>query len=312
MQRSACCCGRSSIPVRPWRPSARSVHRRKFRFLWSSSSHPIVESSNKYGLIAGNGKFPFLVLEAARSQGIEMVVAAIQEETFPEIEKYAKSVHWLSLGQLGKLIKTFKKEGVDRAIMAGQVKHKQLFSSIVPDFKMIQLLASLATKNTDSLIGAVAKVLENEGIRLLDSTSFLGPLLPKPGVLTSRIPSDEEKRDLEYGYKIARELGRLDLGQTVVVSDAACIALEAMEGTDAVIERAGSLAGGRPLRVVKLAKPNQDLRFDVPVIGLPTVELMKRARATAIAIEARKTLLIDKAELLREANANGIAIVAVE
>jgi DUF1009 family protein len=241
-----------------------------------------------------------------------MVVAAIQEETFPEIEKYAKSVHWLSLGQLGKLIKTFKKEGVDRAIMAGQVKHKQIFSSIVPDFKMIQLLASLATKNTDSLIGAVAKVLENEGIRLLDSTSFLGPLLPKPGVLTSRIPSDEEKRDLEYGYKIARELGRLDLGQTVVVSDAACIALEAMEGTDAVIERAGSLAGGRPLRVVKLAKPNQDLRFDVPVIGLPTIRQMVRSSATALTIEAGKTLLIDRDELIREANANGIAIVAVE
>jgi UDP-2,3-diacylglucosamine hydrolase len=271
-----------------------------------------VESSNRYGLIAGNGKFPFLVLEAARSQGIEMVVAAIKEETFPEIEQHARVVHWMSLGQLGKLIKTFKAEGVTRAIMAGQVKHKQIFSSIIPDLKMLQLLASLAIKNTDSLIGAVAGVLEGEGIQLLDSTSFLRPLLPEPGILTSRGPTPEEKRDLDYGYRIARELGRLDLGQTVVVSDAACIALEAMEGTDAVIERAAMLSSGRGLRVVKLAKPNQDLRFDVPVIGLPTIQLLARVGATAIAVEARKTLLIDRAELLREADSRDIAVVAVE
>jgi len=263
-------------------------------------------------LIAGNGRFPFLVLEAARSQGIEMVVAAIKEETFPEIEKHAKSVHWMSLGQLGKLIKTFKSEGVNHAIMAGQVKHKQIFSSIIPDLKMIQLLASLATKNTDSLIGAVAKMLESEGIHLMDSTLFLRPLLPDPGVQTRRAPSEEEKRDLDYGYKIARELGRLDLGQSVAVADGACIALEAMEGTDAVIERAASLVNGRMLRVVKLAKPNQDLRFDVPVIGLSTVKLMVRLKVSALAIEARKTLMIDREDLVREADAAGIAIVAVE
>ncbi|HYR87306.1 MAG TPA: UDP-2,3-diacylglucosamine diphosphatase LpxI [Terriglobia bacterium] len=269
-------------------------------------------SSSKYGLIAGNGKFPFLVLEAARSQGIDMVVAAIKEETFPEIEQHAKTVHWLSLGQLGKLIKTFKSEGVDHAVMAGQVKHKQIFSSIVPDLKMIQLLASLATKNTDSLIGAVARVLENEGIQLIDSTLFLRPLLPDPGVLTRRAPSEEEKRDLDYGYKIARELGRLDLGQSVAVTDGACIALEAMEGTDAVMERAASLVNGRPLRIVKLAKPNQDLRFDVPVIGPATVRLMARLSVSALAVEAGKTLMIDREELIREADAQGIAIVAVE
>src|SRR5262249_58302573 len=174
-----------------------------------------------------------------------MVVAAIKEETFPEIEQHAKSVHWMSLGQLGKLIRTFKAEGVNHAIMAGQVKHKQIFSSIVPDLKMIQLLASLAVKNTDSLIGAVAKMLEDEGIHLIDSTSFLQPLLPEPGVLTRRSPSEEEKRDLDYGYRIARELGRLDLGQSVAVADGACVALEAMEGTDALIERAASLVNGR-------------------------------------------------------------------
>ena len=269
-------------------------------------------SSSRFGLIAGNGRFPFLVLEAARTQGIEMVVAAIKEETFPEIEQHAKSVHWMSLGQLGKLIKTFKSEGVNHAIMAGQVKHKQIFSSIIPDLKMIQLLASLATKNTDSLIGAVAKMLESEGIHLMDSTLFLRPLLPDPGVLTRRAPSEEEKRDLDYGYKIARELGRLDLGQSVALADGACIALEAMEGTDAVIERAAALANGRMLRVVKLAKPNQDLRFDVPVIGLSTVKLMVRLKVSALAIEARKTLMIDREDLVREADAAGIAIVAVE
>ena len=269
-------------------------------------------SPNRVGLIAGNCKFPFLVLEAARSQGIEMVVAAVKEETFPEIEQHAKTVHWMALGQLGKLIKTFKAEGITQAIMAGQVKHKQIFSSGIPDFKMMQLLASLATKNTDSLIGAVARVLEQEGIHLMESTTFLRPLLPEPGVLTARAPSDEEKRDLDYGYTIARELGRLDLGQSVAVSDVACVALEAMEGTDAVMERAASLVNGRSLRIVKLAKPKQDLRFDVPTIGLRTVETMERCRVSAMAIEARKTLMIDRDELLREANAAGIAIVAVE
>jgi len=271
-----------------------------------------VASSNRYGLIAGNGKFPFLVLEAARSQGIDMVVAAIKEETFPEIEQHARTVHWMSLGQLGKLIRTFKSEGVNTAVMAGQVKHKQIFSGIIPDLKMIQLLASLATKNTDSLIGAVAKLLEEEGIHLMDSTAFLRPLLPEPGVLTRRQPSEEEKKDLDYGYKIARELGRLDLGQSVVVCDGACVAIEAMEGTDAIIERAAGLVNGRALRVVKLAKPNQDLRFDVPVIGPATVRLMARLKASALAIEARKTLMIDRDELIGVADRENVTIVAME
>jgi len=241
-----------------------------------------------------------------------MVVAAIKEETSPDIERQARTVHWLSLGQLGKLIKTFKAEGVNKAIMAGQVKHKQIFSGILPDLKMMQVLASLATRNTDSLIGAVARVLEDEGIHLVESTLFLEPLLPKPGVLTKRPPSEDEQKDLEYGYKLARELGRLDVGQTVVVADAACVAVEAMEGTDAVIQRAAGLANGRALRVVKLAKPNQDLRFDVPVIGIPTVEVLRRSGATAMAIEAGKTLMIDRDELLREADAAAITIVARE
>jgi len=241
-----------------------------------------------------------------------MVVAAIKEETFPEIERYARTVHWMSLGQLGKLIKTFKSEGVNRAVMAGQVKHKQIFSSIVPDLKMLQLLAGLATKNTDSLIGGVAKLLESEGIHLIDSTLFLTPLLPEPGVLTLRAPDEGEKRDLDYGYTIARELGRLDLGQSIAVCEGACVAIEAMEGTDAVVERAALLVNGRALRIVKLAKPNQDLRFDVPVIGLNTVQLMRRLNVSALAIEARKTLVMDRDELIRAANAASIVIVAVE
>lgn len=268
-------------------------------------------SSSKYGLIAGNGRFPFLVLDAARSQGVDMVVAAIKEETFPEIEQAASRVHWMSLGQLGRLIKTFKAEGVTHALMAGQVKHKQIFSSIVPDLKMLQLLASLATRNTDSLIGAVAGVLEKEGIHLIDSTTFLRPLLPEPGVLTARAPDAAEQADLDYGIRIARDLGRLDLGQTVVVCDAACVALEAMEGTDAVIERGASLVGERKIRVVKLAKPDQDLRFDVPVIGLKTLDTLRRSRVSAMAVEAGKTLMMDRAEFIAGCDRDRIAVVAV-
>jgi DUF1009 family protein len=285
---------------------------RKLKSFSSSLRLLNVASPSRYGLIAGNGRFPFLVLEAARCQGIEMVVAAIKEETSPDIERQARTVHWLSLGQLGKLIKTFKAEGVNKAIMAGQVKHKQIFSGILPDLKMMQVLASLATRNTDSLIGAVARVLEDEGIHLVESTAFLEPLLPLPGVLTKRAPTEDGQKDLDYGYSLARELGRLDVGQTVVVAEVACIAVEAMEGTDAVIERAAGLANGRALRVVKLAKPGQDLRFDVPVIGIPTVDVMKRSSATAMTIEARKTLMIDRDQLLRDADAAGITIVARE
>jgi UDP-2,3-diacylglucosamine hydrolase len=267
---------------------------------------------SRYGLIAGNGRFPFLVLEAARSQGIDMVVAAIKEEAFEEINSAASSVHWIGLGQLSKLIKTFKQEGVTRAIMAGQVKHKQIFSSIVPDFKLVKLLASLASKNTDSLIGAVAGVLEEEGITLMESTAFLKPLLPEPGVLTARAPNENEAKDIEYGRRIACEIARMDIGQSVVVRDQACVAVEAMEGTDEVMRRAAVLAGHQPITVVKVSKPRQDMRFDVPVVGLPTVELMVETNATALAIDAHKTLLMDREKLVVFANAHQISIVACE
>src|ERR1700674_2098570 len=239
-----------------------------------------------WGLIAGNGRFPFLVLEGARSQGIDMAVIALKEEASPELEKLSKRLHWVSLGELGKTIELMHQEGVKQAVMAGQVKHTKIFSSIRPDWKLAKLLFSLPRKNTDSLIGAVARVLEEEGIQLVDSTIFLKPLLPEPGVLTRRAPDSRESADIAYGREIALQLAGLDLGQAVVISDGACVAVEAMEGTDETIERAARLAAGKPLVVVKVAKPRQDMRFDVPVVGLRTVEVMRRSQATALAIDA--------------------------
>ncbi|MBI4443947.1 MAG: UDP-2,3-diacylglucosamine diphosphatase LpxI, partial [Acidobacteria bacterium] len=247
----------------------------------------------RYGLIAGSGQFPLLVLEAARSRGIEMVVAAIREEASPELEATARC-HWLSLGELSRLIEIFKQEGVSRAVMAGQVKHTQIFSAIRPDWKLLQVLMSLPKKNTDSLIGGVAQVLLQEGIVLEDSTLFLQPLLAPEGVLTERSPTPEEQANLNYGLEVARALARWDIGQTVVVADRACVAVEAMEGTDAVIRRAAQLAHGQPLAVIKVAKPDQDMRFDVPVVGLPTIAVMRESGATALSVDAGKTLLFDR------------------
>ena len=264
----------------------------------------------KWGLIAGNGRFPFLVLEAARSQGIEMTVIALREEASPELEVLAQRLHWVSLGELSRTLDLLHKEGVTRAVMAGQVKHTKIFSSIRPDWKLAKLIFSLPRKNTDSLIGAVARVLEDEGIQLVDSTSFLKPLLPEPGVLTRRAPDSRESGDMAYGREIARQLAGLDLGQTVVISDRACVAVEAMEGTDETIERAARLAAGKPLVVVKVAKPRQDMRFDVPVVGLRTVEVMRRSQATALAIDARRTLLFDRPRLIEAADEAGIAVEA--
>ncbi len=268
------------------------------------------QSNTGWGLIAGNGRFPFLVLEGARSQGIEMAVIALKEEASPELEKIAKRLHWVSLGELSKAIELMQREGVNRAVMAGQVKHSKIFSSIRPDWKLARLLFALPRKNTDSLIGAVARVLEEEGIQLVDSTMFLKPLLPEAGVLTRRAPSAQEAADMEYGLGIARHIAAKDIGQTVVVSDSACVAVEAMEGTDETIARAARFANGRPLVVVKVSKPRQDMRFDVPVVGLPTVESMKLAGATALAIDANRTLLFDREKLIAMANEAGIAIQA--
>ena len=281
-----------------------------------------VSAAQKLGLIAGNGSFPLLLLDAARAQGAEVVVAAIREETWPEIERHgAAAVHWMSLGELGKLIDTFKKEGVTTAVMAGQVKHKQIFSSMRPAWKLAKVLFSLGTRNTDSLIGAVARVLEEEGIHLISSTSFLEPLLARAGVLTRRTPTETEQKNIAYGRQVARHLAQFDIGQTVVIAGSACVAVEAMEGTDAAILRAGEIMQSasengsgavldRGLTVVKVAKPNQDMRFDVPVIGVRTIESMQRAGATCLAIDAGKCLLLDGPGIIRSADAAGIAIVA--
>jgi len=293
------------------------------------------------GLIAGNGTFPLLVLDAACAQGLKVVVAAIKEETFPEIERHgAAAVHWLSLGELSRLIETFKQAGVRRAIMAGQVKHKQIFSSIRPDWRLAKLLLSLATRNTDALIGAIAKVLGDEGITLLSSTSLLDPLLAKTGVLTRRAPTERECADVVFGRAAARHLAQFDIGQTVVVAEAAVVAVEAMEGTDATIERAGRIMaslegslpvmagsvpsargshGGAPrplstlsraLTVVKVAKPQQDMRYDVPVIGVRTIEVMQQAGATCLAVDSGKCLLLDGERTITAADTAEIAIVA--
>lgn len=265
-----------------------------------------------WGLIAGNGDFPFLVLEGARRQGIDMAVIAIREEASPGLDRAAKRIHWVSLGELSRAISLLHEEGVKQAVMAGQVKHNKIFSSIRPDWRLAKLLLSLTSKNTDSLIGAVARVLQDEGIELVDSTKFLGPLLPQVGVLTRREPNEVEAADIDYGHHIARQIAGLDLGQTVVISGRACVAIEAMEGTDETIDRAARITEGQRLTVVKVSKPAQDMRFDVPVIGLKTIEMMRHANATALAIDARRTLLFDRADLIRAADEAGIAIQAYE
>ena len=263
----------------------------------------------KFGLIAGNGKFPFMVLEGARQSGVEMAVAAIREETDPEIEKFAGSLNWVGIGQLGRMIRFFKDEGVEKAIMAGQVKHVQIFSRSIPDARMLKVLLRLPRRNTDSLIGAIASELQSEGIELIDSTYFLQDHLPQPGTLTRRRPDDRELENIEYGLEVAHEIARLDLGQTIVVRSKACVAVEAMEGTDETIRRAGRLAKGS-LTVVKIAKPDQDMRFDVPVVGVPTIETMLEAGATCLCITAGKTLMFDRDEMIKLADKKKIAIVA--
>jgi len=239
-----------------------------------------------------------------------MAVIALKEEASEDLAASTKRLHWVSLGELSKAIDLMHQEGVTRAVMAGQVKHNKIFSSIRPDWKLAKLLFSLKRKNTDALIGAVARVLEDEGIHLVDSTHFLKPLVPEPGVLTRRAPDAHEIADMEYGLGVARQISAMDIGQTVVISDRACVAVEAMEGTDETIARAARIAGGKPLIVVKVSKPRQDMRFDVPVIGLPTIEQMKSARATALALDAGRTLIFDRAKLIEQADAAGIAIQA--
>ena len=261
-----------------------------------------------YGLIAGNGQFPFFVVEGAKNQGVELSIVAIKEETDPRIDDVAENVQWVGIGQLGKMISYFKKNGVKQAMMAGQVKHAQIFSGALPDVRMMKMLWNLPRRNTDALIGGVADEMQKEGIELIDSTHLIPDKLAPNGVLTKRKPDDPERENIEYGLQIAKEIARLDLGQTIVVRAKACVAIEAMEGTDATIQRAGQLANGK-LTVVKVAKPDQDMRFDVPVVGLPTIEAMAEAGATCISITAGKTLIFDREEMLQRANGEKICII---
>lgn len=264
----------------------------------------------KYGLIAGNGKFPFLVVEGARKAGENLIVAAVKKETDPEIEMAADKVLWVGIGQLTKMISFFKKEGVSKVIMAGQVKHVQIFSSMLLDIRALKVFMSLKQRNTDALIGAVANELAKDGLELIDSTHFVKDHLAVEGILTKRKPSADERKNIDYGLGIANEIARLDLGQTIVLRGSACVAIEAMEGTDATIRRAGQLANGK-LTVVKVAKPNQDMRFDVPVIGVPTIQGMVEAGATCLSLTAGKTLIFDRGEMLALANKNKISIIAI-
>jgi UDP-2,3-diacylglucosamine hydrolase len=270
---------------------------------------------SRIGLVAGNGRFPFLVLQGARALGHDVTVVAIKEEAFADLEQAARDVHadlhWVSLGQLGQCIKILKAAGVSQAVMAGQVKHVKIFSGIIPDRVLMSVLMRLRARNTDALIAAVADVMKDHGIELLDSTAFLSPLLARDGVLTSRPPSEEEAADFAFGYRMADGIAAMDIGQTIAVKHKAVVAVEAMEGTDETISRAGHLAGAG-VRIIKVAKPNQDMRFDVPVIGIATIQVMRRAGASALSIDAGRTLVLDGDHVLASANEAGIAIVGRE
>src|SRR5580658_577565 len=264
----------------------------------------------RYGMIAGSGRFPVLALTAARKAGLDVVAIGIKEEASPEIEPLAVRCHWISLGALSKLIDICHKEGITQVMMCGQVKHAKIFSSIVPDWRLVKLLASIDTKNTEGLIGGVAKVLKDEGIELLDSTLLLKDLLSPEGVLTLRKPSDEESRDIQYGRRIAAALAKLDVGQSIAIAERACVAVEAMEGTDEMLRRAASLAEGKPLRLVKASQRRKHMLFDVPVVGPQTIAVMRETGTTALAVDAERTLLLDRNELIARADQAGIAIVA--
>jgi DUF1009 family protein len=271
----------------------------------------MADEKEPLGLIAGNGQFPLKVLQSARQQGLGVVVAAIKGETFPEIDSFGFPVHWMGLGELGKLVRVFRKAGVRRAMMAGQVKHVQIFGSSFPDLTMMRMLAGLKSRNTDSLIGGVSRVLEESGISVVDSTALLQPHLVREGILTGRGLTPSESADVEYGRPIARQIASMDIGQTIVVRDRAVVAVEAMEGTDSVIRRAGKLANRKGLTVVKVSKPAQDMRFDIPVVGLPTVETMIESGATALVVDAMRTIVFDREAMVRAADRHDIAVVAL-
>lgn len=271
----------------------------------------MADDRERIGLIAGNGQFPIKVLQSAQKQELHVVVAAIKEETFPEIDSFGYPVHWLGLGELGKLVRLFRKEGVKKAIMAGQVKHVQIFGSSFPDLTMMRMLAGLKSRNTDALIGGVSKVLTEAGIRVVDSTVLLKPHMAPEGTLTRRGLNAAEKENVAYGRPIAHKIALMDIGQTIAVRDQAVVAVEAMEGTDSVIRRAGDLANKDHLTIIKVSKPNQDMRFDIPVVGLSTIETMIASGATALVIDAARTIIFDRDEMVDSADSHKIAVVAL-
>jgi DUF1009 family protein len=266
----------------------------------------------RYGLIAGNGRFPLLALESARRLGHDVTVVAIEEEASPEVAASAARCHWISLGQLGKLIEILKQDGITEVVMAGQVKHAKIFSSIRPDWRLAKLLLSLPSKNTDGLIGGVIRILEDEGIHLRDSTALLKPLLADAGVMTRRKPDREENAAIDYGRRVANALAGFDVGQSVAICERACVAVEAMEGTDAMLRRAATLVNGRKLALVKVARRREHLLFDVPVVGLSTIPVMRETGATVLAVEAGRTLMLDKEEMLAAADESDVAIKGIE
>ncbi len=280
--------------------------------LAAGESLPTRPAGERFAIIAGNGRFPFLVLEAARDRGIEPLVVAIKEEALPELARNAGEIEWLSLGEVARLLELLSARGINKVVLAGQVKHVQLFSSIKPDGVVEQTLNGMERKNTDALIGAFVRMLESRDIRVVDSTLFLKPLLADAGQMTERAPDSGELADIVYGREIAKKIAGLDIGQTIVVADRACVAIEAMEGTDAVIERAATLCNGKRLVVVKVSKPQQDMRFDVPVVGVKTIRVMRRSNVQALAVDAGRTLLFEREQLIKEANEAGIAVIGMK
>ncbi len=278
----------------------------------SGETSPAQAAGDRFAIIAGNGRFPFLVLDAAHDRGIDPLVVAIKEEAFPELGRNAREIEWLSLGEVARLLELLSARGVNKVVLAGQVKHVQLFSSIKPDGVVERTLNGMDRKNTDALIGAFVRMLEGRGIQVVDSTLFLKPLLAAEGEMTEWAPDESERADIAYGREIAKTIAGLDIGQTIVVADRACVAIEAMEGTDAAIERAATLSNGRRLVVVKVSKPQQDMRFDVPVVGVKTIRVMRRSNARVLAVDTGKTLLFEREQLIEEANQAGIAVFGMK
>ncbi|OKY76840.1 MAG: hypothetical protein BM485_01890 [Desulfobulbaceae bacterium DB1] len=264
----------------------------------------------RIGIIAGGGQFPYLFAEAAKKEGLEVVIVAHKGESHPDLESIADRFCWVKLGQLGKIIKFFRDEEVRETVFLGTITKTRIFRDVLPDLKGISLWNKIDIKQDDAILRAIAGELEKEGISVLDSTLYLKHLLFPPGVLTKKKPSADQRRDIEFGFQVARAVGRLDIGQCVVVRDMSVVAVEAIEGTDAAIRRGGALAREKAV-VVKVKKPSQDFRFDLPATGLATIESMLAVKAAVLAVEAGQSLLFDREAMIRQADRAGLVVVGV-